>query len=478
MSQQTDDEEKLRASRRGFLAGAAGLTAVAGTGLGIAAARSALGAQMPGPDSVRTHRAEPYWGPHQGGIVTPQQRHTYFAVFDLVTDDRREVVKLMQAWTEAAARMCAGHTAQPMDGMLTPIAASPSTAPSAEADAYGAAPAAGTDAYGAAPPLPPGPQSPGSGAAADTGEVLGMSPAQLTITFGFGAGLFLKDGKDRYGLASRHPAALVDLPKFPGDELVASHTGGDLSVQACADDPQITFHAVRQLARIAGAAARIRWVQTGFLPDSGKETPRNLMGFKDGTVNPPLHEHKALNQFVWAGEDSVPWMCGGSYMVARRIRMALEHWDRVTVAFQEQTFGRNKLSGAPLGKRHEFDALDLNATDKDGNPVIPENAHVRLAAAATNGGAQILRRGYSYDNGFNFVAERWPPWHAGMEYDSGLLFICYQSDPRTGFIKLYERLSRFDMMNQFVTHIGSGVFACPGGASESEYIGQRLFESA
>jgi deferrochelatase/peroxidase EfeB len=168
----------------------------------------------------------------------------------------------------------------------------------------------------------------------------------------------------------------------------------------------------------------------------------------------------------------------GSYLVARRIRIALEHWDRMNVAFQEQTVGRHKYSGAPLGRQHEVDALDLAATDKDGNPVIAQNAHVRLAAPASNGGIQILRRPYSYNDGVNFTAERWPPWRQGMEYDSGLFFIAYQRDPRSGFIPMYAKMSRFDMLNQFVTHVGGGLFACPGGSAPGEYVGQRLLESA
>ena len=97
--------------------------------------------------------------------------------------------------------------------------------------------------------------------------------------------------------------------------------------------------------------------------------------------------------------------------------------------------------------------------------------------AASNDGAQILRRSYSFDDGVSFAAERWPPWRQGMEYDAGLLFICYQRDPRTGFIKIFDKLSKFDMMNQFVTHVGGGMFACPDGAREGEFIGQRLFEA-
>jgi deferrochelatase/peroxidase EfeB len=322
--------------------------------------------------------------------------------------------------------------------------------------------------------------SPGSenNQAADSGETLGMMPARLTLTFGFGAGVFVKDGTDRFGLAAHRPAALVDLPRFNGDQLIPAKSGGDLSVQACADDPQAAFHAVRQLARLAHGTAAIRWAQTGFVAGFPRRaTPRNLMGFKDGTGNPSIADPRAMAEFVWVGDEGPPWLRGGSYVVVRRIRMALEHWDRMPVAFQEAAIGRRKVSGAPLGGRNEFDRLDLAATDRDGNPIIPESAHVRLAAAATNDGARILRRVYSYNDGVDLTTERWPPWRHGLEYDAGLFFVCYQRDPRTGFIRIFDKLARFDMLNQFVTHTGGGLFACPGGASEGEFVGQGLFET-
>ena len=171
-------------------------------------------------------------------------------------------------------------------------------------------------------------------------------------------------------------------------------------------------------------------------------------------------------------------MQGGSYVVAPPRAYRARALGQDKTAFQEQTIGRQKSSGAPLGKQNEFDYADLNAVDADGNPLIAENSHLRLATAATNGGAQVLRRSYSYNEGVSFTAERWPPWRQGMEYDAGLLFMCYQRDPRTGFIKIFDRMSKFDMMNQFVTHVGGGLFACPGGARQDEFIGQRLFDKA
>jgi deferrochelatase/peroxidase EfeB len=419
MSDPTDS--RLRASRRGLFAAAGGLAAA-----GFAARATPAAAVANPPAATVAFR-----GPHQGGIVTPQQSHCYFAAFDLTTDKRDDVIDLLRAWTDAAARLTAGDTAAALEKDLD---------------------------------VP----------ASDTAEAVGLPPARLTLTFGFGPGLFIKGGKDRYGLAGSRPEALIDLPRFNGDQMVPEKSGGDLSIQACADDPQVAFHAVRQLARLGYDAAELRWAQTGFLSRPGDgSTPRNLMGFKDGTQTPAR-----LEEAVWVGDNGPNWMRGGSYLVVRRIRIALEHWDRTKVSFQEQTIGRHKYSGAPLGLKNEFEPLGLDRNGADENPIIAESAHVRLGNAAENGTAEILRRGYSYNDGVNFTAERWPPWRQGMEYDAGLLFMCYQTDPRTGFVKLFEKMAKFDMLNQFVTHTGGGLFACPGGVQEGEFIGQHLFGSA
>jgi deferrochelatase/peroxidase EfeB len=422
------NRDRPRSTRRGFLAATAGLAAVAGSNLAPTAAQ----AQSAGAADT----TEPFWGAHQGGIVTPAQAHTYLATFDLTTTRRADVEKLLRQWTEAGALLSIGA---PVD-------------------------IAGEGDYPAAP---------------DPADVLGLPPSRLTVTFGFGAGLFVKDGHDRYGLRAHRPEAFVDLPVFPGEQLAPARTGGDLLVQACADNLQVAFHAMRQLARLAYGVAQIRWVQTGFASDYGADrTPRNLMGFKDGTGNPATKDANQMDTVVWAGAEAPRWMRGGSYLVVRRARIALEHWDRMSVAFQEQTFGREKLSGAPLGAKSEFDPIDLGAKDADGNSIIPENSHVRLAHQAAVDGARILRRSYSYNDGANFTAERWPPWRQGMEFDAGLIFLGYQRDLRSGFIRIFEKMSRFDMMNQFVTNTGGGHFACPGGAAKGEFIGQGLFEAA
>jgi deferrochelatase/peroxidase EfeB len=418
-------DEVSAATRRGLFAGAAMLAAAATAPVAMAeqAPRAAKG------DRLSFH------GPHQAGIAEPQQAHAQFAAFDVTVGSRADLAALLRAWTDASALLMAG----------LPLGEEP---------------------------VDPGKPAPDSGEAAD------LSASCLTLTFGLGTSLFEKDGKDRFGLATRRPAAFVNLPKFPGDQLIAERTGGDLCIQVCADNRQVAYHALRQLIRVADGQASLRWVQSGFIADAEpSRTPRNLMGFKDGTINVKTSDPAEMARHVWVGEEAEPWMRGGTYMVARPTRIALEHWDRMKVSFQEQTFGRVKATGAPLGGKRESDALDLDAVDGDGNPVLPENCHARLAAPQANDGVQILRRSYSYDNGVSFVAERWPPWRQGLELDAGLVFTCFQRDPGTGFIRIFERMSRFDMLNQFVTPIGGGLYAIPGGVRPGEYLAQGLLET-
>ena len=207
-------------------------------------------------------------------------------------------------------------------------------------------------------------------------------------------------------------------------------------VQACANDPQVTFHAIRNLTRIGRGVVALRWSQSGFgrtsSTDSAQVTPRNLMGFKDGTNNLVAEDDAALRTHTWVGDrDDPAWMRGGSYMVVRRIRILTEVWDRSTLADQEATIGRVKISGAPLGKNKEHDVVDL-AARQDGELVIAADAHIRLAAPEVNDGVRLLRRGYSFTDGINPVTN---------QLDAGLFFIAFQRDPRRGFIPVQQQLA-------------------------------------
>ncbi len=406
-------------TRRGLLAAGG----AAGAGMALGSAGYAIGRDSAGEGEGTG--TEPFYGTHQAGIATPAQDRLHFAAFDLTTNRRSEVRDLMRAWTAAAAEMTAGQ----MIGDVNHTQLAPPD---------------------------------------DTGETVGLLPSRLTVTFGFGPGLFERNGEDRFGLRAQQPRALRPLPPLPGDELT-EQSGGDLCVQACSDDSQVAFHAVRNLARIGRGLVVMRWSQLGFGRTAStsrqQETPRNLMGFKDGTANIVAEDTEAMRRHVWVSPSERPaWMRGGTFMVARRIRMLLEIWDRSALSDQEQTIGRSKYNGAPLGANDEFDPLDLGAKE-DGTPLIPADAHVRLASASVNGGERILRRGYSFTDG---VDERLG------ELDAGLFFICFQRDPEKQFVAIQRRLGRHDALGEYIRHVGGAVFAIPGGVGRGGYVGQPL----
>ncbi|MFF9062895.1 iron uptake transporter deferrochelatase/peroxidase subunit [Streptomyces sp. NPDC014882] len=416
MTDMTDTGRTSSAPSRRTLIGWGG----AGLALGAAAAGGAAAMTRTGndvdPAGAAAGGAVAFHGTHQAGIATPVQDRLHFAAFDVTTTDRAAFVQLLKDWTRAARQMTEGR-------------------------------AVGEGAYGGLPEAPPD----------DTGEALGLKPSRLTLTIGFGPSLFAK-----FGLAGQRPEALVDLPKFAGDNLDANRSGGDLCVQACADDPQVAVHAVRNLARIAMGKAVIRWSQLGFgktsstTPDA--QTPRNLMGFKDGTRNIAGTEEDRLEKFVWVGEKDGPaWMRGGSYLVARRIRMHIETWDRTSLQEQEDVFGRDKGEGAPVGKAKERDEPFLKAMKPD--------AHVRLAHPDSNHGATLLRRGYSFTDGTDGLGR----------LDAGLFFLAYQRDVRKGFIPVQRNLAT-DALNEYIQHVGSAVFAIPPGVRDADdWWGRTLF---
>ncbi|EFH81598.1 iron uptake transporter deferrochelatase/peroxidase subunit [Ktedonobacter racemifer] len=420
MSEKTGQKFNRRNMLISASAAGAGLVLGGGGGYALAHTQGQQAMQQTSNNDIIS-----FYGEKQAGITTPQQDHLHFAAFNLTTQDSNEVASLLRIWTVAAAAMTSGK----------PIG------------------------EGAFPDHAPPP---------DTGEALGLPAANLTITFGFGPTLFTKDGKDRYGLAARRPEALVDLPSLPGDALDPTRSGGDLCVQACSDNPLVAFHAVRNLARQARGLATIRWSQLGFnrtaSTSTQQETPRNLMGFKDGTNNLKVEDPSLMDQHVWAGNEAASWMHGGSYLVARRIRMHLESWDRDFLADQEKVFGRRKVSGAPLTGKQEFDAVDLTAKHPDGTSIIATNAHIRLAREDDN--IRILRRGYSFTDGMDKVTG---------ELDAGLFFIAFQRDPRKQFIPLQQKLGQRDLLNEYITHNGSAIFACPPGTQPGGFIGETLF---
>ena len=272
---------------------------------------------------------------------------------------------------------------------------------------------------------------------------------------------------ERFGLRRARPAALAPLPAFAGEAIDPAISAGDLCVQACAAEPQAARDAVRRLAERAGRAARPRWIQDGFLrADPRREggSPRDLLGFKSGTNN--VRRPRDFDRHVWVRDRDRSWMVGGTYLVVRRIRVDMREWSRLARNRQERVIGRQKPSGAPLGRRGEFDALPLDAATADGEPVVPLDAHSRAAAPRTNAGAAMLRRSYNYNNG---------PGRDGGR-DAGLLFLAYQQDPRRQFVPVQRRLGEGDALSAFTRHVGSAVFAIPPGAPPGGFIGEPMFE--
>lgn len=408
------------------LAGAGAAAVVGGGAVGVAVGRNAAA-----DGDTEAAVSYPFYGTHQAGITTPAQDRLHFVAFDLTTDSRDELVGLLRAWTVAAERMTRGADAGPYGAVGGPYDAPPD----------------------------------------DTGEALNLPPSGLTITFGFGPGLFGTSGKGRFGLASQRPAALADLPHFPGDTLEARRGGGDLCVQACANDPQVAVHAIRNLARLAFGVATVRWSQLGFGRTSStsteQTTPRNLFGFKDGTANLKVEETADVDEHVWArADDGAPWMAGGSYLVARRIRMTIETWDRTSLREQEQLIGRDKREGSPLSGGSEFTEPDFGSRGSDDQLMIAETSHVKLAHPDMNSGTRMLRRGYNFVDGSDELGR----------LDAGLFFLAYQRDIRTHFIPVQTALARHDGLNEYIRHTGSAVFAVPPGALGPDgYIGDTLF---
>ena len=402
-----------RLTRRTLLASAAGGGIAAAAGGGFV-----LGREGEPEPATTADQTVAFHGRYQAGIATPAQDRLHFAAFDVEEGLRADDLRgLLREWSRAAERMTAGR------------------------------PVGDANHEALAPPQ-------------DTGEALGLTPAHLTVTFGLGPSLF----DARFGLAGQRPPPLRDLPALPGDELDRARSGGDLCIQACADDPQVAFHAVRNLARIGRGAVTVRWSQLGFGRTSStsraQATPRNLLGFKDGTANLKAEDVEALERHVWVAGDrpgEPAWLRDGTYLVARRIRMLIEVWDRASLGDQEQTIGRHKATGAPLGERDEFATLDVGR--------LPADSHVRLAAPSRNGGAALLRRGYSFTDGLDDRLG---------QLDAGLFFLSFQRDPEA-FARVQRRLGASDALNEYIKHVGSGVWAIPPGARRGGYVGEGLF---
>jgi deferrochelatase/peroxidase EfeB len=413
----------LQPGRRDLLLGLAG----GAMGLGLGAQSQAAPAGMPAAGDDGTQDSQPFYGLHQSGVITSQPAAALVASFDVVAEDRPALERLLRTLTERIAFLTQGGPAPTLD-----------------------------------PRYPP----------PDNG-LLGPSvfPDNLTVTVALGVSLF----DDRYGLQKLRPARLIAMEQFPGDALEAHLCHGDVVLQFCSNTAETNIHALRDILRRTPDLLALRWKIDGFLPPHtikklGKETVRNLLGFKDGTANLDAGDERLMNDIVWvqpkAGEPA--WTTGGTYQVIRIIRMFVERWDRTALIEQEQIIGREKASGAPLTYQHEHDAPDYAADPKGQR--VPLTAHIRLANPRTSAteANRILRRGYNYSRGVTDAGQ----------LDMGLLFVCFQADLAAGFLSVQSRLNG-ERLEEYIKPVGGGYFfVLPGVPSKDDFFASGLLRAA
>ncbi len=413
-------------SRRAVLMG----LGVAGAAIGTFAPREAFADSMqepPGRSPGVALQAQSFYGPYQAGITTPVPAAGLVAAFDVLATSRADLDRMFRTLTERIAFLMAGGTPPPLD-----------------------------------PRFPP----------SDSG-VLGpiVVPDDLTVTVAVGDSLF----DPRFGLGPMKPARLQLMKRFPNDALEPDMCHGDLLLQFCANTPQANIHALRDIMKNTPDLLAIRWKLDGFLPTATnvtgkKQTARNLLGFKDGTANPDPEQAAEMDRLIWvaAGAAEPAWTAGGTYQVVRIVRNFVERWDRTPLHEQEAIIGRDKASGAPLGKGAEHDDPEF-AADPHGKR-IPLDAHVRLANPHTPAtlAARILRRGFNYSRGIT----------KSGQLDMGLLFVCFQADLAAGFIAIQERLNG-EPLEEYVKPTGGGYFfALPGVHAPGGYLGEGLMAAS
>jgi len=367
--------------------------------------------------------SQPFFGEHQAGVVTPQPAAALIAAFDVLADNRAGLERLFRMLTSRIAFLMSGGPAPVLDPRLPP----------AESGLLG-------------------PQ---------------IYPDNLTVTVAVGASLF----DNRFRLATAKPRHLVAMTQFPNDALDPKSCHGDLLLQFCSNTAETNIHALRDIIKNAPDLLALRWKLDGFLPPhtikrAGKDTVRNLLGFKDGTANLSVRDGTLMNRVVWVqpGTEEPAWTAGGTYQVVRIIRNLVERWDRTPLGEQQRIIGRDKVTGAPLGLADEHD-IPIYADDPEGKR-IPLDAHIRLAnpRSKETETSLILRRGYNFSRGIS----------ASGQLDMGLLFVCFQSNLSAGFLKVQERLNG-EQLEEYIKPVGGGYFfVLPGVPDANGFLGQSL----
>lgn len=426
-------------SRRRWLGGAASAVGAGmlASGPVRAATAPASAPTTPGPVQVTdapftttSQQRVAFEGTHQAGITTPRPAAGMVASFDVLADNAADLERLFKTLTARIRFLTQGGPEPVLD-----------------------------------PRLPPA----GSGI---VGPV--VPPDALTITVAVGRSLF----DARYGLQDQAPRRLTPMQQHPNDALVPALCHGDLSLQLCANTPDTTIHALRDIIKNLPDLLVLRWKQEGTVPPvpaspgQPAQSARNFLGFRDGSANPASDDAALMHQLVWVqpGSDEPAWAAGGSYQAVRIIRNFVERWDRTPLQEQEAIMGRAKNSGAPLDARHRSEhAVPDYAADAAGRHTRLD-AHIRLANPRTpaSDANRILRRPFNYSNGVT----------KSGQLEMGLLFICYQADMDQGFNAVQKRLDG-EPLEEYIKPIGGGFFyVLPGVQGAQDWLGRSLLAAA
>ena len=422
-SSEADEPRRgLQPGRRDLLLGLAG----GAIGLGLGSQARATPAETLAPGDDGTQDSQPFYGLHQSGVITPQPAAALIVSFDVLAEDRAGLERLFRTLTERIAFLMKGGEAATLD-----------------------------------PKYPP----PDSG-------LLGPSvfPDNLTVTVALGASLF----DDRYGLQKVRPTRLISMEQFPNDALDAHLCHGDIALQFCSNTAETNIHALRDILKHTPDLLALRWKIDGFLPPHtikklGKETVRNLLGFKDGTANLDASDEKLMNEIVWVAAER-----RRARLDVRRNLSGDPHHPDVRRALGSHRLGRAAADHRPRegGRRaaHLCErARRARLCRRSRGHRIPLTAHIRLANPRTPGteASRILRRGYNYSRGLTTPAS-----------STWALVRLLSGRSRLRLSPVQARLNG-ERLEEYIKPVGGGYFfVLPGVRSKDDFFAEGLLRAA